>query len=113
MSEADFRHKIGDALYDLYTDPDGQLPDRVRLYPVVKVTRCFVDVRGDQAGPMCWRDMIFRFSREDLETKGRAWNQAHRMALYVRPMPDWPLLVVDVRASGQLAIAGAPGTKEN
>lgn len=105
----EFRHKIGDYLYDLFTDPDGQIPDRVRCYPVVKITRCFVDVHGDPDGAMCWRDMTFRFSREDLEVKGRAWNRAHRMALYTRPLPDWPRMDAIVTKPETLALTdGSP-----
>jgi hypothetical protein len=96
-----FRHKIGDALYDLFTDPDGQTPDAVVMWPVIRVTKCYVWVNG----PRRWnRDRVYQFSRDDLELRGRGWNQRHRMALYVRPLPDWPVLLVDSRVSEQAAI---------
>jgi hypothetical protein len=105
-----FRHKIGDALYDLFTDADGQIPDRVLMYPVIKITARCVFVNG----PWFYdRDRTYRFSRTGLETKGRAWNQQNRLGLHVRPLPSWPLLVVDVRTPEQLAIAGPPVSKEN
>ena len=103
-----FRHTIGDHLYDLYEDYDGQIPSRVRMYPVVKVTPCFVDVLGDQSGAMCWRDVTYRLSREQLEREGSAHHRRLRRFLYVRPQPDWPLLVVDVRDSRPAAITFHP-----
>lgn len=100
-----FRHTIGDALYDLFEDFDNQLPDRVMVWPVVKVTERYVYVHG----PQLWRrDRTYRFSRDDLEVKGRAWNQKHRLALYVRPLLDWPPIVQDIGRVEPAAIeAGA------
>lgn len=74
-------------------------PDWVQMWPVVKVTDRFVYVHG----PHHWDcERTYRFSREDLETKGRAWNQKHRQALYVRPLLDWPPLVVSVSGPREL-----------
>ena len=98
MSE--FRHKIGDHLYDLFIGPDDQVGDWVQMYPVVKVTDRYVWVNG----PHPWdRDRMMRFSREDLETKGRAWNQAQRLGLHTRPLPHWPVLLVSNERANVLA----------
>lgn len=93
MTEAatEFRHKIGDALYDLFEDFEGQLDSWVQVYPVAKITDRYVWVNG------CHRwdaDRLMRFSRDDLERTGRAWNQSQRLGLRTRPMPDWPILLV-------------------
>ena len=88
---SDFRHQIGDALYGLFSDADGQVDERVLVYPVVRVTAKYVHVNG----PWFYdNDCVYRFSREDLEVKGRAWNQKHRLSLRVRPLPSWPILLV-------------------
>lgn len=100
---ADFVHKIGEALYDLFEDPDGQADSFVKVYPVVRITPQFVYVRGAMRYE---RDRIYRFSRADLEADGRAWNGKHRLGLRTKPMPDWPLLVVEVRKTAPLALTG-------
>jgi hypothetical protein len=102
------RHEIGDALYDLYTDPDGQSPDRVLMYPVEKVTGQYVWVRDHAC--LCgrthpWDDerRLMRFSRAALEGEGHAWNRPNRLLLYTQPMLDWPPLVVSVSGPRELA----------
>jgi hypothetical protein len=91
----EFRHKITDALYDLVHPYEcNDAPDYVVMHPVVKVTERYVWVHGRHH----WdRERLMRFSRDDLERKGCAWNRPNRLTLYTRPMPDWPLLVVDIR----------------
>jgi hypothetical protein len=102
-----FRHKIGDALYELVSPYEANdAPDYVLMWPVEKVTDGYVWVRG----PRHWnRDRTYRLSRAKLETDGRAWSASIGQLLYARPLPDWPLLVVDVRRAPQLEIT----TKEN
>ena len=102
-----FRHKIGDALYDLFTPYESNdAPDYVVMYPVVKITERYVYVRG----PECfrWRAAeTYRFSRAALELEGWAWNQAHRLGLRTRPMPDWPILVLGIREVSPPALPAA------
>jgi hypothetical protein len=93
------RHEIGDSLYDLFTDADGQIPDRVIMYPVAKVTERYVWVRG---GWFYDEDRTYRFSRADLESKGYAFNRANRLMLHAAPMLDWPPLVVSVSGPREL-----------
>jgi hypothetical protein len=104
MTETGFRHKIGDAVYELvhpYESNDD--PDYVAMWPVVKITEQYVWVRDWRR----WRsDRTFRLSREQLEATGRAWSRTASAGLYARPLPEWPLLVVDVRKPEALAIAG-------
>lgn len=100
-AEPEFRHTIGDCLYELHIPYEmNDAPDEVRIWPIAKKTDRYVYVRGIHF----WdEDRTYRFSREDLETKGRAWNRANRFGLYTRPLPHWPLLVVAV--DGPRAIA--------
>ena len=103
-------HDIGDALYDLFTDSDGQAPDRVLMYPVKKITERYVWVRNHAClcgGTHPWDDdrRLMRFSRADLEAEGCAWNQPGRLLLRTRPMLDWPPLVVSVSGPRQIEAA--------
>lgn len=101
----EFTHKIGDALYDLFEDPDGQAASFVKVYPIARITPQFVYVHGASR----WEhERTYRFSLSDLEADGRAWNRRHRLLLHTRPMPDWPFLVVDIRKPETLALTGSP-----
>jgi hypothetical protein len=94
------RREIGDCLYGLFTPYEGNdTPDQVQIYPVINKTGCYVYVHGLHFYD---KDRTYRFSREDLETRGRAWNQAGRLALYIRPQMNWPLLVVSVNGPREL-----------
>ena len=92
----EFRHKIGDCLYDLYTPYEmNDAPDEVRMYPILKRTDRYVYVDADEH--LLRRERrLARFSVADLESKGHASNRPNRMLLYTRPLPDWPLLVVSI-----------------
>jgi hypothetical protein len=97
--------KIGDYLYDLWVDWDGnETPDRVRLWPVRKITERFVYVEypsyGDEK-PLC------RFDRATLEAEGHAYSRSAREILYVRPGIDWPLTVISVSAPQPKAVGAA------
>lgn len=97
----EFRHKITDVLYDLVTYEDHDIPDETVTYPVVKITERYVWVRGRHR----WdSERLYRFSRDDLERTGRAWNAANRLGLNVRPLPHWPLMPAVVTKPEQLAI---------
>lgn len=111
VAPSGFRHKIGDALYDLFTHEqplhEGGGCDETVMYTIVKRTERFVYVHEFCDRP--WRihpGGLVRFSVAELEAKGRGWNQAHRMSLHTRPMPHWPLLVLSVETANQLEAAG-------
>jgi hypothetical protein len=98
----EFRHKVGDALYELYTPYDDYLaPEQTISYRIVKRTDRFVYVHGRLYST---RDKLIRFSIEDLETEGHAWNRPHRMFLYTRPLPHWPLMPAVVSKPEQPAL---------
>jgi len=100
----EFRHAITDVLYDLVIYESSQFPDETVTYPVAKITERYVWVRGRHS----WdADRLMRFSRDDLERTGRAWNRPHRLGLYVRPLPHWPLMPAIVTKPGPPAIEGA------
>ncbi len=107
----EFRHKIGDCLYDLYTPYEmNDAPDEVWMYSIRRRTSRYVYVhRHPDHRPCRSDDHLVRFAIADLETKGRAWNQANRMDLYTRPLPHWPLLVVSI--DRQRALRGQPPRK--
>jgi hypothetical protein len=93
-SMAEFRYTVGDCLYELYRPYEcNDMPDEVIMWPVVKKTDRYVYVRGARFYD---KDRTYRFSRADLEARGRAWHRGERVSLYARPQPDWPLLVVSV-----------------
>jgi hypothetical protein len=104
----EFRHKVGDALYELYTPYDDNLvPQQTISYPIVRRTGRFVYVHGRLYST---RDKLIRFSIEDLETTGRAWNRPHQMSLYTRPLPHWPLMPIVVSKPEQPALSSTGTT---
>ena len=107
----EFRHKIGDALYDLLTHDqplrEGGGCEETVMYTIAKRTARFVYVHEFCDRP--WRihpGSLVRFSVAELELTGRAWNQSHRMGLHTRPMPHWPILLVSNRPANVLTAAG-------
>jgi hypothetical protein len=106
----EFRHKIGDALYEFDDgdyDGNGQ-PDRVRVWPVIKITDRFIYVRH----PMREYTTTYRLDREELEREGRISHRRAFRSLYVRPKLDWPMAVISVSAPGQLAIGPGSGDRQ-
>jgi hypothetical protein len=99
----EFRHKIGDELYDLeyHEGADGRIHEETVAYPIVRRTERYVYVNSRHA----WeRQKIIRFSVDDLERAGRAYSAANHFGVNVRPLPHWPLMPAIVRKPEHLAI---------
>jgi hypothetical protein len=101
--------KIGDALYELVDgDSDGNgFPDRVREWPVAKVTERFVFVHHPNHVPGERR--AYRFDRAELERDGRGFHPRVFADLHVRPGVDWPLMVISVSAPQPKAVGAGEG----
>lgn len=102
----EFRHTIGDALYELdQGDWDGNgNPPETLPWPVTKTTERFVYVHG---GRFYNRDETYRLDRAVLERDGSAYHRPAGKRLHVRPGVDWPLFLADV-SDGTRALAAAP-----
>lgn len=96
---AEFRHKIGDSLFDLW-EWDGFGPETIE-YPILRRTDRYFYIQGRLLAD---EGHLIRFSVAELERDGRAWNAANRMALYTRPLPHWPLMPPEVRVPQRLVI---------
>lgn len=99
---AEFRHQIGDALYALFI-PYDEGDEQTVMYPVVKTSPAYVWVRHWIDAKFAREDRnLIRFRRDELERKGSARNRKERVTLYTRPMPGWPILLVENRRTNIL-----------
>jgi hypothetical protein len=105
-----FRHKIGSELYDLFIHDGPYMPgggcEETVTYTIVKRTARYVYVHTgcDRPSRLYPGEHLARFSVDELERTGRAWNASHRMSLHTRPMPHWPLMPAIVTTPERLAI---------